>query len=112
MAVLEWRSLVGGVWNKTAHTMISEARQIKIDNKILAKNHNNIALTADEQIQLIKFNYAQYVVKYELETHAICEARERKRNAQLGLPPTVSEIQYIVETPDEAELSDDFLEDV
>jgi hypothetical protein len=52
------------------------------------------------------------IVKYELETHAICEARERKRNAQLGLPPTVSEIQHIVETPDEAELSDDFLEDV
>ncbi len=64
-----------------------------------------MTLTVDEQIKVIKFNYAQYIIGHELETHAICEARERKRNEMLGKPPTLSEVQYLIEKPEEEESS-------
>jgi hypothetical protein len=112
MAVLEWRELVGKTWNKTAFLMITQAREIKIDNTILAKARAETVLTNEERIKLIRFNYAQYIAQHEFEIHAICEARERKRNAQLGLPPTVSEIQFIIEMPEQPEFSSDFLEDI
>lgn len=112
MNVLDWQSLTGDVWNKTAFRMIGEAKELKIDNKVLAKFRNKETLTNDEQIQLIKFRHAQYIIRHELEVHAICEARERKRNAQLGLPPTVSEIQFIVENLGKEESETEFLEDI
>jgi hypothetical protein len=33
-------------------------------------------------------------------THAVCEVRERKRNATLGLLPTISELAEIINQPE------------
>jgi 1-deoxy-D-xylulose 5-phosphate reductoisomerase len=33
--------------------------------------------------------------------HAICEFRERQRNAQLGEPPTISELAEILDRPEQ-----------
>jgi hypothetical protein len=44
------------------------------------------------------------VLQHPEIAHAVCEARERKRNAQLGLPPTVSELAELITKP-EAEVA-------
>jgi hypothetical protein len=35
------------------------------------------------------------------KVHAVCEVRERKRNATLGLLPTVSELHEIITAPEQ-----------
>ncbi len=39
------------------------------------------------------------MVANEAHVHAVYEARERKRNAQLGLPPTLAELVAIIREP-------------
>ncbi len=108
MAKLEWKELIGKVINKTAFSMISEARSIQLSPRTAAKQNNKVALTGDEQIEIINFEAAQYILKHQAEIHAICEARERKTNEQLGRPPSFSEAAWIIERPEEKEASKSF----
>jgi hypothetical protein len=48
-----------------------------------------------------RFNSYIDVLRNSESAHAICEARERKRNAQLGLPPTVSELAELITKAEE-----------
>jgi hypothetical protein len=105
MAKLEWRILTGKVLNNTAFTMITDARAIQLSPRTAARQHNKEALSSNEQIEIINFNAAQYILNHQPEIHAICEARERKRNEQLGMPPSFSEAKWIVERPEEEEAS-------
>jgi hypothetical protein len=97
---MEWKHLVGKVLNNGAFGIISKAKQVPATTA-LAKKKNGEELNLAETIQLIDWETAQYILSHQLECHAICEARDRKRNAVLGLPPTFSEVQYLVEAPDE-----------
>jgi hypothetical protein len=105
MAKLEWKDLIGKVLNKTAFNMVIEARSIQLKPRTAARRNNNEQLTSDEQIEIIKFNAAQYILNHQPEIHAICEARERKRNEQLGMQPSFSEAKWIIERPEEEESS-------
>jgi hypothetical protein len=105
MAKLEWRILTGKVLNKTAFNMVAEARAIQLSPRTAAKQNSNEHLSSNEQIEIINFNAAQYILNHQPEIHAICEARERKRNEQLGNPPSFSEAKWIVERPEEEESS-------
>ncbi len=80
--------------------MISQAKQVQ-PTTAMAKKRNGEKLSLPERIQLIEWEAAQYILNHQLECHAICEARDRKRNAVLGMPPTFSEVEYLVETPEE-----------
>jgi hypothetical protein len=102
---LEWKELVGKVLNKTAFSMIAEARSIQLSNRTAAKQNNNEALTGDERIEIINFDAAQYIVEHQAEIHAICEARERKKNEQLGNAPSFSEAAWIIERPEQQRAS-------
>jgi hypothetical protein len=101
MAKLEWKILKGKVLNKTAFDMVADARAIQLSPRTAAKQSNKLALSSNEQIEIINFNAAQYILNHQPEIHAICEARERKRNEQLGMPPSFSEAKWIVERPEE-----------
>jgi hypothetical protein len=101
MAKLEWKELVGKVLNKTAFNMIAEAGAVRLSTRTAAKKNNNEALSGDEQIEIINYEAAQYILKHQFEIHAICEARERKKNEQLGNPPSFSETAWIINRPDE-----------
>jgi hypothetical protein len=105
MAKLEWRILRGKVLNNTAFTMITEARAIQLSPRTAAKQNAGEALSSNEQIEIINFNAAQFILKHQPEIHAICEARERKRNEQLGMQPSFSEAKWIIERPEEEESS-------
>ncbi len=97
---MQWKHLVGKVLNNQAFGIIAKAKQVQ-PTTALAKKQNGEKLNLAETIQVIDWETAQYILTHQLECHAICEARDRKRNAVLGLPPTFSEVQYLVEAPDE-----------
>jgi hypothetical protein len=48
-----------------------------------------------------RFQAYVVVLKHPEYAHAICEARERKRNAQLGVPPTPSEFAELITKPEQ-----------
>jgi hypothetical protein len=48
-----------------------------------------------------RFNNYITVLQHPEVAHAVCEARERKRNSSLGLPPTVSELAELITKPEE-----------
>ncbi len=105
MAKLEWKTLTGKVLNKTAFDMVTQARNIQLSPRTAAKKNGGVALSGDERIEIINFDAAQYILNHQAEIHAICEARERKRNEQLGNPPSFSETKWIIERPEEEESS-------
>jgi hypothetical protein len=99
---MKWRHLVGNVLNNHAFEIIAKAKQVS-PTTALAKKRSGEKLTLAETIQVIEYETAQYILSHQLELHALCEARDRKHNAALGLPPTNSEIQFLIEAPDEEE---------
>jgi hypothetical protein len=99
---MNWKQLVGKVLNNNGFEMIRQAQQVQA-TRALAKKRNGDKLNLAETIQVIEFETAEYILSHQLECHAICEARARKRNELNGLPPTFSEIQFLVEAPEEEE---------
>jgi hypothetical protein len=97
---MNWKHLVGKVLNNEAFGIIAQAKQVQ-PTTALAKKRNGDRLNLTETIQVIEYETAQYILTHQLECHAICEARARKRNAVLGMPPTFSEVQFLVEAPEE-----------
>ncbi len=45
----------------------------------------------------------QFVLAHKAETHALCEVRDRKRNLNFGLPPTLSEMVEMINQPETAQ---------
>ncbi len=107
---MQWKHLVGKVLNNQAFEIIARAQQIS-PTKAMAKKRSGEKLNLTETIQVIEYETAQYILSHQLECHAICEARARKRNAVLGIAPTFSEVQYLVEAPDEEQDRPPKLED-
>jgi hypothetical protein len=42
----------------------------------------------------------QTILANKAETHAVCEVRDRKRNLNFGLPPTISELAEMINQPE------------
>lgn len=98
---MQWKHLVGKVLNTGAFDIIYKAQRVVPNRAASAKKANGLKLNLAETIEIIDWETAQYILSHQLECHAICEARDRKRNAVLGLPPTNSEVQFLVEAPEE-----------
>jgi hypothetical protein len=62
----------------------------------LAKLNSQQDLLPAEQREALKFKYAKGLIDRPNEIHAVCEVRERKRNAQFGMAPTIAEAYEIV----------------
>jgi hypothetical protein len=43
------------------------------------------------------------ILANKAETHALCEVRDRKRNLNFGLPPTLSEMVEMINQPETAQ---------
>jgi hypothetical protein len=43
------------------------------------------------------------ILANKAETHALCEVRDRKRNLNFGLPPTLSEMVEMINQPEPAQ---------
>ncbi len=87
---LDWKSLVG-TYNQKAKDMIYKgwaANQASKQQRRSANTDPNSHWSSlDEQI----FKANEEIIAKQHIVHAIYEARERKRNAQLGKPPTLCE---------------------
>jgi hypothetical protein len=48
------------------------------------------------KVDEIIFKANEFIITNEMNVHAIYEVRERKRNGQLGLPPTLAELVSMI----------------
>jgi hypothetical protein len=91
----DWKSLVGK-YNEEANDLIKTAimkNQISYSRK---HNLNPEAGTEWTNVDEILYEANKFVVANETHVHAVYEARERKRNGQLGLPPTLAELVSMI----------------
>ncbi len=86
----DWKSL-RGTYNQTAQKMLEQA---EMKNKIDSRRRIS---PSPEQPKWTSLDERIYVANELLinnlhDVHAVYESRERKHNAQLGLPPTLAEL--------------------
>ncbi len=106
---LNWKPLIGKCWNAAAaawsNEMLREAQLLKIvldEQHLVGKEGPNRAHVEPwTAMHEVRFNNYITVLQHPEISHAICEARERKRNAQLGLPPTISELAELITKPEQ-----------
>ncbi len=106
---LNWRPLVGKCWNAAAaawsNEMLREAQLLKIvldEQHLVGKEGPNRA-PVEKWTAMHQERFESYitVLQHPEVAHAVCEARERKRNSSLGLPPTVSELAELITKPEQ-----------
>ncbi len=110
---LDWKPLIGKCWNQAAATWSNEMlRQAQLLKTILDDQHlvgkedpNRASVEPWTPLHEVRFNNYIAVLQHPEVAHAMCEARERKRNAQLGLPPTVSELAELITKPEQEVVS-------
>jgi hypothetical protein len=105
---LNWRPLVGKCWNAAAaawsNEMLRQAGLLKTildDQHLVGKEGPNRA-PVEKWTAMHQERFESYitVLQHPEVAHAVCEARERKRNSSLGLPPTVSELAELITKPE------------
>jgi hypothetical protein len=88
--------------------MLREAQLLKIildEQHLVGKEGPNRAHVEKwTAMHEVRFNNYITVLQHPEISHAVCEARERKRNSSLGLPPTISELAELITKP-EAEVA-------
>ncbi len=61
-----------------------------------SRRNNKSAEPAWSRVDDVIYEANEIVIANQVRVHAVYEARERKRNAQLGLAPTLAELAQIV----------------
>ncbi len=106
---LNWKPLVGKCWNAAAaawsNEMLRQAGLLKTildDQHLVGKESPNRA-PVEKWTPMHQERFESYitVLQHPEVAHAVCEARERKRNSSLGLPPTVSELAELITKPEQ-----------
>ncbi len=106
---LNWRPLVGKCWNQAAaawsNEMLRQAqllKTVKDEQHLVGKESPNRA-PIEKWTTLHEERFEAYiaVLQHPEIAHAVCEARERKRNSSLGLPPTISELAELITKPEQ-----------
>ncbi len=106
---LNWKPLVGKCWNAAAaawsNELFRQAQLLKIildDQHLVGKEGPNRA-PVEKWTAMHQERFESYitVLQHPEVAHAVCEARERKRNSSLGLPPTASELAELIAKPEE-----------
>jgi hypothetical protein len=101
---LNWKPLRGRVWNAAAEKWLNTiTQQERLLKELKSRQHQSKEATehfapveewtATQEAQLAAY---RIVLRNKGAAHAVCEARERKRNSTLGLPPTVSELAELL----------------
>ncbi len=101
---LNWPELVGKVQNESAKAILSKAqiqyqhlRKLKnSQSEIGSEKPNEVKIEKWSNIHEAEFQACLAILKNDEAVHAVCEVRERKRNATLGLLPNVSELHEII----------------
>ncbi len=101
-----WRTLIGKVWNANADTQIKEwMRQAQLLSILLNDQQRQAEEGAPVEkwtpLHHIRLETYRTVLRQTDTIHAFCEFRERQRNAQLGEPPTISELGEILNRPEQ-----------
>ena len=65
-----------------------------------SEKDNEAKIELWSEIHEAQFSACITILKNEAVTHAVCEVRDRKRNATLGLLPTISELAEIINQPE------------
>ncbi len=87
---IDWKSL-RGTYNQTAQKDLELAQtnnQVNAHRRLSAGPEQLEWTKLDEQI----YQANEFLIANKYDVHAIYESRERKRNAQLGNPPTLAEL--------------------
>jgi hypothetical protein len=101
-----WRTLIGKVWNANADTQMTEwTRQARRLSTLLEQQNvpaqEGAPIEKWTPLHELRLNTYRNVLRQPDTIHAFCEFRERQRNAQLGEPPTISELGEILSTPEQ-----------
>jgi hypothetical protein len=110
---LNWKPLLGKVWNAAAEAWLKEITdQAKLLNFTKSQQHlvgqeneNRAPVEPWTPMHEARLNDYRTVLRRTEAAHAVCEARERKRNSTLGLPPTVSELAELITKPEAEEVA-------
>ena len=106
---LNWKELVGRVWNESGKEMINRAQlqsnsltNLQKRQGLLGKklSDNEAPIAKWSPIHAAQLAACQAILNNPEAVHAVCEVRERKRNNTLGLLPTVSELYEIITAPE------------
>ncbi len=108
---LNWRELIGKVQNDNgvavcnrAQNLVEHLQKLRSNQIIRGKegtNQSKIELwTSIHDAELLA---CQTILANKAETHAVCEVRDRKRNLNFGLPPTISEMAEMINQPETAQ---------
>jgi hypothetical protein len=74
---------------------------IKDDQHLVGKEGPNRAPVEPwTAMHEVRFESYIAILRHPEVSHAVCEARERKRNSSLGLPPTVCELAELITKPE------------
>jgi hypothetical protein len=101
-----WRTLIGKVWNLNADTQMKEwTRQARLLSTLLEQQNVQAQEGAPIEkwtpLHQLRLDAYKRVLRQPDTIHAFCEYRERQRNAQLGEPPTISELAEILDNPEQ-----------
>jgi hypothetical protein len=96
----DWKTLIG-IYNEEANELINSARVKNVASLARKNNHQPERGTEWTKVDEIIFQGNEILLANKLEVHAVYESRERKRNAQLGLFPTLAELVSIIKNQSE-----------
>jgi hypothetical protein len=86
---------------KRAQILYSHLLNLNKSQLLVGKEKENEAkIEKWSEIHDAQFSACLSILKNQTITHAVCEVRERKRNATLGLLPTISELAEIINQPE------------